>query len=53
MAVLVVRQSDGLPGQGWWLGKNREEWNGLFEGPEAARFVRKVQQRAFDYWEKA
>ena len=20
MAVLVVRQSDGLPGQGWWIG---------------------------------
>ncbi len=20
LAVLVVRQSDGLPGQGWWIG---------------------------------
>lgn len=50
LAVLVVRQSDGLPGQGWWLSKNVEQWNGPFEGPEAARFVRKVQQRAFDYW---
>src|SRR5689334_2597024 len=23
-AVLVVRESDGLPGQGWWVGKVHE-----------------------------
>ena len=32
LAVLVVRQSDGLPGQGWWLSKNGEEWNGGCHG---------------------
>lgn len=50
LAVLVVRQSDGLPGQGWWLALAETEWTGLFEGPAAAAFVRRVQQRAFDYW---
>jgi hypothetical protein len=50
LAVLVVRQSDGIPGQGWWLSKNKEAWHGAFEGPEAARFVRGIQARAFDHW---
>ncbi len=53
LAVLVVRQSDGLPGQGWWLSKNQETWQGLFVGQEAAAFVRQVQQRAFGWWAKA
>jgi len=51
LAVLVVRQSDRLPGQGWWVGGARKYgYTGLWEGPKAARLVRKVQQRAFDYW---
>ena len=50
LASLVVRQSDGLPGQGWWLSKDHDEWTGLFTGPEAARFVKQHQQRCFDYW---
>lgn len=48
LAVLVVRASDGLPGQGWWVG--RRDWAGLWVGPEAARFVAEVQGRAFAYW---
>lgn len=48
LAVLVVRASDGLPGQGWWVG--RRDWDGLWQGPEAQRFVAEVQGRAFDYW---
>lgn len=48
LAVLVVRASDGLPGQGWWVG--RRDWTGLWEGPEALRFVKSVQRRAFVYW---
>ncbi len=48
LAVLVVRQSDGLPGQGWWIG--REDHRGAWEGPEAAAYVRAVQGRAFGYW---
>jgi hypothetical protein len=51
LAVLVVRQSDGLPGQGWWVGGARKHGHkGLWEGPKAARLVRKIQARAFDYW---
>lgn len=44
-AVLVVRQSDGLPGQGWWTG--RRDWDGRWSGPEALAYVRGVQARAF------
>lgn len=52
LAVLVVRQSDGLPGQGWWIGGAKKHgYSGLFEGPKAARLVRKIQRRAFDYWQ--
>jgi hypothetical protein len=51
LAVLVVRQSDGLPGQGWWVGGARKHgYTGLWEGPEAAKLIRRIQQQAFDYW---
>ena len=52
LAVLVVRQSDGLPGQGWWIGGGGTPhgYAGLWEGPGAARFIAGLQQRAFDYW---
>jgi hypothetical protein len=51
LAVLVVRQSDGLPGQGWWVGGAKKHgYIGLWEGPEAARLIRKIQREAFDYW---
>jgi hypothetical protein len=51
LAVLVVRQSDGLPGQGWWIGGAKKHgYKGLWEGPAAAKLIRKVQKRAFDYW---
>jgi hypothetical protein len=51
LAVLVVRQSDGLPGQGWWVGGARKHgYAGLWEGPKAARLIRKLQRQAFDYW---
>ena len=51
LAVLVVRQSDGLPGQGWWIGGAKKHgYKGLWEGPQAAKLIRKVQKRAFDYW---
>ena len=53
LAVLVVRQSDRLPGQGWWIGGAKKHgYNGLWEGPKAAKLIRKVQGQAFDYWEK-
>ena len=51
LAVLVVRQSDGLPGQGWWIGGAKKHgYRGLWEGPKAARLIRKIQREAFDYW---
>jgi hypothetical protein len=49
LAVLVVREGDGLPGQGWWTG--RDDYDGQWTGPEAAAFVRAVQARAFRYWQ--
>ena len=51
LAVLVVRQSDGLPGQGWWVGGAKKHgYTGLREGPTAMRLIRKIQRQAFDYW---
>ena len=51
LAVLVVRQSDRLPGQGWWIeGARKHGYAGLWEGPAAARLIRKVQANAFRYW---
>lgn len=52
LAVLVVRASDGLPGQGWWVGGQAREdgYAGPWEGPEAVAYIKAVQKRAFDYW---
>ena len=52
LAVLVVRQSDGIPGQGWWVagGGRSRFYEGPWEGPEAAAFIRKVQEETFAYW---
>jgi hypothetical protein len=52
LAVLVVRQSDGLPGQGWWIGGARSHgYQGPWDGPEARRFVERVQSESFDFWQ--
>ena len=55
LAVLVVRQSDGLPGQGWWVdgGAREHGYDGPWEGPEAAAFIRRLQHRTFDHWAMA
>lgn len=55
LAVLVVRQSDGIPGQGWWVagGASAHGYDGPWEGPEAAKFIRRLQQKTFDYWAMA
>ena len=55
LAALVVRQSDGLPGQGWWVagGGSAHGYSGSWEGPKAARFIKRLQQKAFDYWAMA
>ena len=54
LAVLVVRQSDGLPGQGWWVdgGASSHGFTGSWEGPEARRLVDRLQRQAFDYWRR-
>lgn len=52
LAVLVVRQSDGLPGQGWFVTRVRVyddlplEW----EGPEARAYTQARQAEAYEYW---
>ena len=52
LAVLVVRQSDGLPGQGWWVGCSESHgYSGLWEGPEARRLIDRLQAEVFDYWQ--
>lgn len=52
LAVLVVRQSDGLPGQGWWIagGARSRGYEGAWEGPEARRFIDRVQSESFAFW---
>ncbi len=54
LAVLVVRASDGLPGQGWWVGgrPRRDGYVGAWEGPEAAAYIARVQRETFDYWRR-
>lgn len=53
LAVLVVRQSDGLPGQGWFVSRTGIyddlplEW----EGAGAKRYTEARQAEAFDYWD--
>ena len=50
-ACLVVRQSDRLPGDGWWVTEaERLGYQGLWTGPEAVKFIRKRQKLVFDYW---
>lgn len=51
LAVLVVRQSDGLPGQGWWIaGARQHDYRGPWVGPEAKAFIARVQQASFAFW---
>ncbi|EMD84349.1 hypothetical protein [Pacificimonas flava] len=51
LAVLVVRQSDGLPGQGWWTSGGGDNYQGPWVGPKARRHVQRLQERAFTYWQ--
>jgi hypothetical protein len=55
LAVLVVRASDGIPGQGWWVagGAASRGYQGPWEGPEAARFIARVQAETFAFWQSS
>jgi hypothetical protein len=48
LAVLVVREGDRLPGQGWWVG--RTDYHGEWTGPAAQKHIAKIQERAFTFW---
>ena len=50
LAVLVVREGDGLPGQGWWTG--RTDYEGQWIGPDAQMHVRRLQEKAFLYYRR-
>src|SRR3569623_796255 len=49
LAVLVVRESDGLPGQGWWAGARTFVlgYDGPRAGPQAKKLVEEQQLLAF------
>ena len=49
LAVLVVREGDGLPGQGWWTG--RTDYQGEWTGQQAQAHIRTLQDVAFAYWQ--
>jgi len=51
LAVLVVRESDRLPGQGWWVGSGARGYEGAWTGPDAAAHVRRIQEQVFTYWQ--
>ena len=48
LAVLVVRGSDRLPGDGWW--SSRRSYRGDWTGKQAEKYVRRLQRKAFKYW---
>lgn len=53
LAVLVVRESDGLPGQGWWVARaDPLGHEGDWTGPQARALVSALQTQAFDYWSR-
>ena len=51
--MLVVRQSDGLPGQGWWVagGGRARGYEGPWEGPQAGKLIAEVQSEIFAFWQ--
>lgn len=55
LAVLVVRASDGLPGQGWWVAEaaRGHDYNGLWAGPAASAYIARRHAEVFAYWAKA
>jgi len=53
LAVLVVRESDKLPGQGWWTAMaDSHGYKGSWTGGEAAAFVHGLQSEVFEHWQR-
>lgn len=50
LAPLVVRESDRMPGQGWWV--SQADYQGAWEGAEARAYLATHQQRVWDFWKK-
>lgn len=50
LAVLVVRESDRMPGQGWWIGTPERGYHGAWTGSQAQQYVHALQQCVFTYW---
>ena len=51
LAVLVVRKSDRLPGEGFFHSLWRDgTYDGPATGPAAATFIRRETERVFAYW---
>ena len=53
LAVLVVRQSDGLPGQGWWVGGGATRpWlcGRMGRSQGGGIHSRSCSRQTFDYW---
>lgn len=51
LAVLVVRKSDGLPGEGFFHSLWRDgAYDGPATGPAAAAFIRRETERVFAHW---
>ena len=52
LAVLVVRESDRLPGQGWWVAESAAglDYAGMWQGPAAAAYIRGRQEAVFAFW---
>ena len=50
LAVLIVRESDRLPGQGWWTGQAAQGYVGAWEGLGARAHVAALQQKLFETW---
>ena len=48
LAVLVVRASDRLPGDGWWA--CRTSYRGEWTGEQARKYVHRKQRAAFKFW---
>ena len=52
LAVLVVRESDRMPGQGWWVARAATGYAGPWSGPTATAAVAALQEAAFTWWQR-